>query len=263
MFVSIINDCRDSNAMNRQVARAAQLFKVPVSPVAVTSDIEAAGNLIDTLDACEGKKGIILANVAPRHGKAKKWPNGTPFGHLKYKEVDIYATVDGLMLSLLKKYGVAEEVNVYDIPTVMDAMIAAGEYPAEKRGLVVDSQFRSYEFLPRVAAWHQAGKDIPTDAVKLSELLSVPKAIWWVDNFGNCKTTLWAEDVQFEAGKVVETEFGAVTCYNRLKDVPDDQLALIVGSSGMDDHRFLELVVQGKSAAEKIGAQPGSVVIAE
>lgn len=261
MFVSIINDCRDSNAMNRQIARAAELFKVPVSPVAVTSDIEAAGNLIDTLDACEGKRGIILANVAPRHGKAKKWPNGTPFGHVKYKEVDIYATVDGLMLSLLKKYGVADVVSVYDIPTVMDKMIAEGEFPSEKRALVVDSQFRSYEFLPRVAAWHQAGKDLPVDMVNLSELLSIPQAIWWVDNFGNCKTTLWQEDVSFEAGKVIETTVGPVTCYNRLKDVPDDQLALIVGSSGMDNHRFLELVVQGKSAAERIGATAGMVII--
>ena len=261
MFVSIINDCRDENTMNRQIVRATHLFDVPVSAVGVVNDIEAAGNLIDTLDAAEGKEGVILANVAPRHGKAKQWPNGTPFGHIVYKHTHIFATVDGLMLSLLKKLGLAEAIEVYDIPTVIDMMIGKGELEASKRTLIVDSQFRSYEFLPRVAKWFMSGVDLPFTLQPLSELLSVPNAIWWVDNFGNCKTTLLPEDGGYEVGKTVKTSVGEVPCYYRLKDVPDNEAGLIVGSSGIDNRRFLELVVQGKSAAERFKVQSGTVLL--
>lgn len=261
MFVSIINDCRDPNAMNRQVVRAAQLFNLPVSPVGVTNDIEAAGNLIDTLDASEGKEGVILVNVAPRHGKAKKWPNGTPFGFVQYKDTFIFPTVDGLCLSLLKKLDLASEVKVFDIPTVIDLMIKRGELPEEKRTLIVDSQFRSYEFLPRVAKWYTSGQDIPADTLSLSELLTAPQAVWWVDNFGNCKTTMLPEEIGWEPGKKILTKFGEIPCYYRLKDVPDNEPGLIVGSSGIGTRRFIELVVQGRSCADRFGITSGSVLI--
>lgn len=261
MFVSIINDCRDADAMNRQVVRATHLFDVPVSGVGVVNDIEAAGCLIDALDAAEGKEGVILANVAPRHGKAKKWPNGTPFGHIVYKHTHIFATVDGLMLSLIKKFKLADSVEMYDIPVVIDMMISKGELEAEKRSLIVDSQFRSYEFLPRVAKWFMSGVDVPFASQPLSELLDIPKAVWWVDCFGNCKTTLLVEDGGYEVGKTVKTSVGEIPCYYRLKDVPDNEPGLIVGSSGIDNRRFLELVVQGKSAAERFNIQSGTVLI--
>lgn len=51
----------------------------PVSFVGVTNDIQAAGNIIDILDAIEKNSGIILVNVAPRNGKAK---NGLMEHHL-------------------------------------------------------------------------------------------------------------------------------------------------------------------------------------
>ena len=96
MFVSIINDCNDENAMNRQASRAASFFNSAVSTLGVSDfgtegsgELEAAGNLIDTLDACEGREGVILVNVANRHGKGKKWPNGTPFCYFYYKKMAI------------------------------------------------------------------------------------------------------------------------------------------------------------------------------
>lgn len=260
MFVSIINDCRDPNAMNRQAVRAAHLLRAPVTTVGVSNDIEAAGNIIDTLDAVEGEEGVILANVAPRHGKAKKWPNGTPFGFIKHNKTYVFATVDGLTLSLIKKFELASRVQVFDIPSVIDYMISKGQLPQEKRSLIVDSQFRSFEFLPRVAAWVLEGHQIPTTPTKLVELFSSPKAVWWVDNFGNCKTTLLANEVDYEVGKKLQTSVGEITCYYRLKDVPDNEPGIIVGSSGLDSRRFLELVVQGKSAAQRFNLQSGSVL---
>jgi len=264
MFISIINDCNDQNAMNRQATRVASFFEAPVSTIGVTDfgtegsgELEAAGNLIDTLDACEAGEGVILVNVANRHGKGKKWPNGTPFGYFYYKKTLIISTIDGYCLSLIKKMGLTDKINVFDIPTVMDSVIEKGLYPKELRHIVVDSQFRSYEFIPRAAKWLKDGVELPTTPMPIAEIEDVPACIWWVDNFGNCVTSLFPEDIQFEAGKKVKTAYGEFTCYNRLKDVPNGETALIVGSSGIDARRFIGFVIQGKSAAKTYGIKTG------
>ncbi len=53
MNITIINDCRDANAIGRQTARTSSLLNGPVSFIGVASDIQAAGNIIDILDALE------------------------------------------------------------------------------------------------------------------------------------------------------------------------------------------------------------------
>jgi len=263
MYVTIINDCCDEGTMNRQVVRAATLFpEAHISHVAVGNyaDTEASGLIIDTLDAALDEPGIILANVAPRHGKAKKWPNGTPFGHIKYKNTHIFATVDGLTLSLLTKYGLAQDVEVYDIPTVLDSVIKQGKLDESMRAMITNTQFRSYEFLPRVARWYLDGVDLPFDSQPLSDFLPAPLVIWFVDNFGNCKTTAWGSDIGHEPGKMVQTNFGKIMCYASLKDVPDKAEGLTLGSSGYGEHRFVELVVQGASGAAHFGAKVGDLL---
>ncbi len=264
MYVTIINDCHDPLTMNRQVVRAATFFpSTHISPVAVGNyaDLEASGVIIDTLDAALDEPGIILANVAPRHGKAKKWPNGTPFGHIKYQNTDIFATVDGATLSLIHKYGLADSIEVYDIPIVLDAMIAKGKLAPHLRDPITNTQFRSYEFLPRVANWVMHGVELPFDVHALSDFLPAPLAVWYIDNFGNCKTTAWASDVGHVAGKALSTRWGEIMCYDRLKDVPDGEPGLIIGSSGYRDRRFLEIVVQGTSAAHQFGIQVGDTLL--
>jgi len=60
-----------------------------------------------------------------------------------------------------------------------------------------------------------------------------------------------------KAGTSVETIFGPLLCYAHLSDVPENgQPALIVGSSGIEDKRFLEIVVPGGSAAKKLSLSP-------
>ena len=71
MNITIINDCRDANAVGRQIARATSLLGGSVSFIGVSSDLQASGNIIDVLDALEENPGIVLVNVAPRNGKAK------------------------------------------------------------------------------------------------------------------------------------------------------------------------------------------------
>lgn len=260
MFVSIINDCHDGNAMGKQVTRAARLFpNASMATVGIEQDeLEAAGNLIDILDASDGDYGVILVNVAPRQGRGKKWPNGTPFGYFSYKKTLIVSTIAEMSLSLVKKLGLADSLQLTDVPTVIDAMIERGYLEKHLRNLIVKSQFRSYDYMPRLAKWVMDGVEVPSEPYSFTQVATAPKAIWWVDNFGNCKTTILPEEVGHEPGKVLMTKVGEVKCFERLKDIPNDEVGLIIGSSGIGLKRFLELNIQGKSAAAKFNLKPGT-----
>ncbi len=255
MFVTIINDSADDNARNRQATRAAALFGASaVSTVGVADDLQAAGELVDSLDASLGRPGAILVNVAPRHGNAKKWPNGTPFGYFYHNQTLVVSSVDGRTLGLVRRLLGLEEIELLDIPTVLSAAVCQELISPELHTAIADSQFRSFEFLPRVAAWLLEGREIPSEPFSLTELSAVePGLVWLIDNFGNAKTTWLAEDIGHAPGKTQSFVSGlqAVGCYAGLKDVPDGQAGLIVGSSGLPGKRFLELVVQGKSAARR------------
>lgn len=263
MFVTLITDCKDDNALGRSTTRLSTLFECNVTTIGVNgwdADLEAAGNLIDMLDASEGKKGVILVNVAPRHKSGKKWPNGTPFGYFHYKETLVVISVDGLTMSLVKKLGIVNHVNVMDIPTVMKYLKQQRIVAKDLVEHISHTQFRSFEFLPRVAAWLAEGIEIPSEKYPLKNVPHVPKAIWWIDNFGNSKTTLLPEDIGFKAGKLVIIGDLKLKSYNRLKDVPEGKPALIIGSSGLDEKRFLEIVVQGKSAEKELNLKSGQEI---
>ncbi len=259
MFVTLITDCQDDNALGRLTTRLSTLFNCHITTIGVGSDLEAAGNLIDTLDASIGEKGIVIVNVAPRHKEAKKWPNGTPFGYFFYKQTLVISSVDGLTLSLVKKFGLTDQIKLMDIPTIVSTLVENGAIIKDLAGHITHTQFRSFEFLPRVAKWLSDGTQIPTSDFPILRSSVSPDTIWWIDNFGNCKTTLLSTDLNFSAGKKINTKFGELTCYNRLKDVPDDQPALIIGSSGLEE-RFLEIVVQGQSAAKLLNIKSGDLI---
>lgn len=264
MFVTIINDCHDSNTFGRQETRASLLFNTHITPVGVdfNNTLQAAGNLIDILDASEGQKGVILVNVAPRHGSGKKWENGTPFGYFHYKDTLVVASISGYTLSFIKKLGLVPHINVMDIPTVINHIVDQNILDRSVGDHIIKTQFRSYDFVPRVAKWLDDGIAIPSEQMPVEEIDDVPQAVWWVDNFGNCKTTLFADEVEHEPGRVIKTKFGEFACYSRLKDVPNDVAGFIVGSSGVGEKRFLEIVIQGKSAAEKYNIKPGDTLFA-
>jgi hypothetical protein len=244
MFCTIINDCRDANAAGRQITRVTSLLSCPTNLIGVQNDLESAGNLVDVLDAAEGGRGVVLVNVAPRNGMGKKWQNGTPFGYFWHKETLVLASVDGYTLSLAKKLGVMQNFRILETPA---------EY--------AKSQFRSFEFLPRAAKALLSGEKLAENEFDISEIPEAPKAVWWVDNFGNCKTTVLLEEINLEVGQAVGIKFGKLICFESLKDVSDGEVGLVIGSSGLADRRFLEIMKQGSSAAEELNISSGDVVI--
>lgn len=247
MIVTIINDCRDDNAAGRQATRTSSILQCPVNYIGVNNEIEAAGNLIDTLDALEERQGIILINVAPRNSKAKKWKNGSPFGYFRYKNTLIISTIDGLSLSLAKKFKLTDFVNSLNIPNVVEILFKKNYISAEQKEYIVNTQFRSFDFLPRIAEYLIKEKDIDSEAIPIEEFSEIADTIWWIDNFGNCKTTLLENDL---SDKKIVIKDNKLSYYTRLKDVPDKQPAIITGSSGLGQKRFLEIVVQGGSAKD-------------
>ncbi|PIZ98331.1 MAG: hypothetical protein COX77_04940 [Candidatus Komeilibacteria bacterium CG_4_10_14_0_2_um_filter_37_10] len=255
MITTIITDCHDANATGRSVARATALLKYPTQLVGVGSDLEAAGNLIDLIDATDGEGGVVLANVAPRDHYAKKWPNGTPFGYFYYQNILVVSTIDGLTLSLAKKYGLIDQIQVVDIPAATKEMAATNFIADHLPEYIANSQFRSFDFMPRLAAYLLKYKKIISQPLPIEQIPDAPAAIWWVDNFGNCKTTLWASEFAAELNKLGKTDL--IASYKGLKDVPDDQVGLITGSSGLDSRRFAELVLQGGSVAKKYNLVSG------
>lgn len=263
MFATIINDCNSPNDFGRQATRIFRLFgNIPVITVSIGfgKTLEASGNLIDMLDASDGEEGIILVNSAPRHGTGKKWHNGSAFGYFYYKKTLVVSTIDGYCLSLAKKLNIFDEVFVTDCATVVDEMIKQRHLDAKLYDLIVKSQFRSFDYMPRLAKWIMDGIEIPHKKYPVEDIADIPKSVWLVDNFGNCKTTVFPEEVGHTPQKILKTKIGDLICFGRLKDVPNGQQGLVVGSSGLGLKRFLEIVVQGKSAARRLKLKVGAEI---
>jgi hypothetical protein len=248
MFTTIINDCRDDNARARQESRLASLLGTPLSFVGVQSDLEAGLQLIDILDATEGRPGLILVNVAPRGGHTTKWENGTPFAYFRYQETLIVSSVDGYVLSGVKKFGLTTSVQLLDTHSAAATMAATGFVTAAAAARIPTTQFRSFDFTPRVGAFLFGGGDVPTEEYSLGQVPNLPAAVWHIDNFGNCKTTLTATDLA-DASELV-TRFGTLPHIKKLRDLPDGHHALVSGSSGLGDTRFLELMAQRQNFAK-------------
>ncbi len=259
MFVTIINDCRDQNALGRQASRVASLFNCSVIPIGVENDLEAAGTLVDTLDASEGAKGIVLVNVAPRTDQAKKRENGSPFGYFHWGETLVISSIDGATLSLVEKLGITHSVRLLDIPSILAPLVEKGIISQELESRICTTQFRSFEFLPRVARLLYQGQEFPTVVHALEDEQS-PTLAWLIDSFGNVKTTLLSCDAKFTKGERVTTNVGELVFYPYFKDVTDENPALVIGSSGIGDKRFCEIVIKGKSASRELGLEVGSVI---
>ena len=262
--ITYITDCRDANTVGRLKSRVSTYFpNSNVILVGVKDDVEAAINLVDMFDAFEGRPGIVLMNVARREGgdRKKKWPNGTPFGHVKIGNIDLFTTIDGYVLSMLEELlEIDIEVEIFDIPDTVPNM--GLEEKVQER--IINTQFRSFDYLPRLAGAIMCGAELtPTET--FTDVPTMPKMVCWVDSFGNLKTNLQPEDIQFEEGKEVVIRTGGhkqfrLPCYYRLKDIPDGYVAFTIGSSGVKDKRFIEIMQQGESAANALDLQTGDAI---
>lgn len=249
-----ISDCFDDNVRGRYAARIAATVPQagPVQCIGVRNDLEAAGNLVDALDGLEGTEAIVFVNVAPRGTVKTTWPNGTPFGYVQFNNAHIFTTIDGHTLSLLKKLSPSPiTVSVYDIPTIAPQLTPDKALQEH----IINSQFRSFDFLPRIAGHVLSGNNVPT--TKFSAIPDAPDAVWWIDNFGNAKLTATATEKQFSSGQEITVEINrtnhTLTYYNRLKDIPRGTLGVYTGSSGLGDKRFLEIT---KQKGEQLSKDP-------
>ncbi|HEU4715966.1 MAG TPA: SAM hydroxide adenosyltransferase [Candidatus Saccharimonadales bacterium] len=270
---SIVTDCADDNARARQELRFKSLFGVMPSFLGVSSynSIEAAGNLVEQLDiltnfplAKNAPDSVLLVNVAPRSGDIKKkWENGTPFCMFRTGRTLVASTYEGHCLALARDLGITDSVELFDIPTVMKAAVEWGELTKDEAKRIVNTQFRSLEFLPLVAYWAWQGRAVPSTTQPLNELPSASGQAWFIDNFGNVKTTLTEKNIKFEEGSEVTLANGTTaTCYRRLADVPSGAVALTIGSSGYGTDRFLEVVIgQTGRASERLGLTVGSPIL--
>ena len=261
MFTTIINDCYDDNARGRQESRIQSLIETPTNFIGVSSDIEAGGNLVDALDATNGRRGLILVNTAPRGERAQQWENGTPFCYFWFEETLVVATVDGLVLSGIKKLGFCEEVQLLDTHTSAEAMRAASFIAPDEADRLPRTQFRSFDFTPRVGPFLFMGGQVPSTPYPIERVPELPVAVWYIDNFGNCKTTLTKADLH--GREEVETRFGVLPVVEQLRDVPDGHHAITIGSSGFRDTRFLELIIQRQSFAKHHGVRVGDDLFTE
>ncbi|MDQ6985471.1 MAG: hypothetical protein Q9M91_04950 [Candidatus Dojkabacteria bacterium] len=263
MYLTIIND-GDSQSIARAASRLGSLFNSSVTTfnVGKFADLSLAGNLIDIIDSYEDREGIIIANSAPRHDLAKKWENGTPFGYFRYKNLIISSTIDGNCLSLVKKLKLVSKIKVTDIKKVLNWAKEENEISDDMLiNRIIKSQYRSFDYQPRLVKWIYDYGDVPNVELEIKDVIDLEPSIYWIDNYGNCKTTVLPEEFDFKPGEMVLTNFGELKCYNRMKDVPNREEALVIGSSGIDNKRFVEIISQGESASEKLGINIGDQII--
>ncbi len=269
MFVTVINDCKSENDIARQETRLMSLFKVPISFVGVSSDfsvnatLEAAGNLVDVLDAIEDRNGVILLNVAPRGEQKKDGYNGTPFCYFKYRNTLVISTVRGNSLSIIKKLGLIDHINLVSVDDAVAFAHHVGLLTKEQANYIPTSQFRSFDFTPRLAYWLHLGVEVPFEKVDLQVIEDIKPCVWYVDAFGNCKTTILPEEIKTPFGQKIKTNVGEFVYYPRLKDLPKGETACYIGSSGIGTRRFVEIATQMTpgSAAKALGITVGQEII--
>ncbi len=286
MFITIINDCKSENDIGRQSTRYSLLFPntnitfVGISSnLGINSTLEAAGDLIDVLDASNGEEGIVCVNVAPRGQIKEDGENGSKFSYFWHKKTLIVSTIKGYNLSLIKKLGLASKINVLDTQEVLKFASDQGLIANDLKEYIAMSQFRSFDFQPRVARWLFDGIKLPAEVVSIDKVATVPLTPWLIDSFGNIKTTMLIDDIlhrhpelvsgpeailkQVQNDKIIiKTNYGEFKFYDRLKLVPNGETAIYIGSSGLTSNRFLEIATQNRegSAAKQLNLKIGDII---
>lgn len=269
---AIVTDCADDNAFGRQGVQFQRLFGVTPTMVGTSSfnGLEVGGNLVDLLDVMQNypyappdQQGVLLGNAAPRGSSVKeKHENGTPFCYFWTGRILVATTFEEQSLALLRDCGITDSVNVVDIRQATSEAVGRSEMTAQHAEKITNSQFRSLEFLPLLAYWVIHGKEVSHVQTSLASLQSPSNRALKIDSFGNIKTTLTARDINYLEGEEFLLPSGEKAIRReRLKDVPDSEIALTTGSSGYGDKRFLELIVAKGSAAERLNVHVGDEIL--
>lgn len=228
---------------------------------------------------------VIIVNVAPRtESIKKKWDNGTPFCYFIIGGALIVSTLSTPILSLLFRIigkdtnGIASPIKVYIMDTSQVIKHASEQQwlPNDDAFRIINTQFRSYEFVPLVAYWittrgglnalpHRVLDSL--ECISDDEKSTCDSFVWFIDNFGNCKTSLLPEDVGFEenCAFIVDSDINSqkikITSFKRLSDATPGNPCLVIGSSGYKNYRFLELVIKNSNFSVKTGTTIGPINI--
>lgn len=258
--ITLITDCSDENARGRQIARYASLFpSTTIQLLAVKSDIQAAWFLLDVCDSFLDGNHLVVVNVAPRDGEWKRWENGAPFGYFEFDGHTIISSVGGCVLSLVKKFEILKNFYTWDIPTLLEEAFIAEEVSEEEKEYIKNTQFRSFEFLPRIAVWMaEKSFEIPSKRYNIEEIPDIWNRIWHIDNFWNCKTTILASE--FKKENITDTRFEHSTVKKYLRQVDTGELAFVEGSSGFDTERLIEIVKNWADAGDELNLYVGDEI---
>lgn len=258
--ITVITDCRDENAKGRLISRlASYLPNKQINFIGVKNDIEASFCLLDTLDAIENRHCIIVVNIAPRTNE-KRWDNGAPFAEFLFKNARVFATLNNGVFRLLQDFLKEDlQISVYNAPKVIPYL----GVKLESQYRVMSSQFRSFDFLPKLLVARLKGKELPSEKWTVEKSQEIIHLVTFIDNFGNVKTNMKKNHddpyLIFCASynvKIGERSFNMLF-HQHMKDVPDGNLSIVVGSSGLGENRLLEIIKKGDSAVEVLQCKPG------
>ncbi len=274
MRIDYFSDCispnptDDINSYERIYRRLESLFqkaKIKLIHTPNAGDTGTIHQIIDNADAVRYGKNyqyVVFCNAAPRgkNGDA----NGAPF---------CYATIGNtLIIGHLETFfplvntGIIREIKKVDVLDVCTRFLS------DEAERIAKSQFRGFDFLPLLAKWILDGKMVPSKSIILEKRKEY--RIWYNDVFANSKTTILYEDMpKFQNGDLVKLRSGGksfeLPCYHSLAEAPnldavgEKTLALVKGSSGIFDKRFMEVIEKGGRAAERVAFQKGSQLVLE
>lgn len=257
MKINIFTDCIDPEAASRQVSRYEAFFpEANAHCYGVRTDIEMAGCILGQIDAMRvaDEPAIIVGNIAPREDR--RYENGAPFCFTWIGKILIVGTPPAF--GLCQKFNLLKE-SVYQTNTTE---VCNHFLSGEEELLASKTQFRSFEYVPRLVKWIMEGRHVPVASFMTDKFL-FPNQVFVIDSFKNAKTTCTYEDIK---PKIVEnkiqTIYGLLPFYRTLAEVPDGVLAVIIGSSGYEsvNARLAEIVIQGRSAADELGIVVGTEV---
>lgn len=269
MFAGVITDCEDDSMVAMTDRLASWLDCTALAPIGVHGehqDLQASHHLVRRLDATCKRPGTYLVNAAPRDAAAQaSHENGAPFGFFYHGETLVVSTLHGRTLSLVKKLGIATRIKVVTIAEVLRVAVEHGELSAETALRVENTQFRGLEFGPRLIDWLTRDKDDDTGwevPYKEEDINPTPvgDVVCLIDNFGNIKTNVVADDLDLEAGQMVETVVGPIQYQHYMHDVTVGETALVTGSHGIDEKRLIELVIRKGRAGDKYDLKVGDPI---
>ncbi|MBI5230184.1 MAG: hypothetical protein HY981_02730 [Candidatus Magasanikbacteria bacterium] len=245
--IAIVSDC-GGQAMSRMMTRYHALHPDAVCvPYESASLLEAAGNIVDAIDALDGRAGAVVCNSAPR--RDARSTNGSAIVYVQLGQATIISTIRSL--GLLKKLIPNLHAQAVDVDAFIQAL-----------GVERDTfNFRGLEVIPRILCSLRDGCNMESVSTLHDKFPTVEPCVWLIDTIEGRPTNLKLSILQYEApwfvpGQTISIQFGAMpkrmfTCFERLTHIPDEEAGIYEGSSGLGTRRFLEVAVMGDSAAAR------------